>query len=508
MRKDPRKEKVLYIALAMLFVLLAAALMVLLLLTGGLDRDRNEDASPVATVEPTATPEPNTVLIAGKAVDPLADAFDLSARSLGEEDKLTLAAMQQLTTLSLSKCGLTDLSFLSGMSSLTTLYLPENAIADLTPLSGLTNLRTLYLDQNPLVDLSPLASLPNLTTLSLKGVSVADYVLEDLQNALPNCKIFSDSTRVEARPISMGGLAFTEDVEQLDLSNRGIFDITKLSYCLKLRDLNLAGNPLENFGVLAGLSRLEILNLKGTGATDDVLLLLRNLSNLTHLDLRDNGALSAEKLDELKAALPGCYIQHDKIAYVVEMGGQLYTSDATGISAPASGITDISRLNTFTELRYLILNDNAIRDISSLTGLIWLKELDLSENMLQDIAPLAGHRELKQLDLSSNSIRDIYALSSCIGLEKLDLSYNDLDYLSHLHACLNLYWLDITGNPRLTADQILRLQEVLPYCTIITDIDLTTPSPEPSATPEASVVPAETPVPEYVEAPTEPEAVG
>ena len=502
MKKDPRKEKILYIVLAMLFVLLAAALTVLLLLTGGSGKDKDEGARPMATVEPTATPEPNTIVIGGKPVDPLTDAFDLSARTLSEEDRLALSAMENLTTLSLSKCGLTDLSFLSGMSGLTTLYLPENAISDLSPLMGLPNLRTLYLDQNPLVDLAPLAGIPTLTTLSLKGVAVADYVLEDLQKALPNCKIFSDSSRVEARPISIGGLAFTEDVEVLDLSNRGIFDISKLSYCLKLRDLDLAGNPVENFNILSGLTKLEMLDLKDTGATDDTLDVLRNLQNLTWLDLSKNGALSAEKLDELKAALPNCHILHDQVFYVVDLGGQLFTSDTTGITAPNSGITDISRLNTFTELRYLVLNDNAIRDISSLSGLIWLKELDLSENMLTDISPLASHRELKLLNLANNSITDIYALSSCIGLEKLDLSYNDLDYLSHLNSCLNLYWLDLRGNPRLTAEQILRLQEVLPYCTIETDIDLTTPSPEPTASPESA------PTPEPVLAPAEPEAVG
>ena len=494
MRKDPRKEKVIYIAAGMLFVLLAAALMVLLLLTGD-SKDRNEDASPMATVEPTATPEPNTVTIAGKAVDPLADAFDLSSRTLTAEDRAILAGMENLTTLSLSKCALTDLSFLSGMTKLTTLYLPENAITDLSVLSGLTNLRTLYLDKNPLVDLAPLAGLPSLSTLSLKGVSVADYVLEDLQKALPNCRIYSDSTRAEARPISIGGLAFTEDVEVLDLSNRGVFDISKLSYCLKLRDLDLTGNPVENFGVLSGLTKLEMLDLKNTNATDATLDILRSLQNLTWLDLSQNGALTAEKLDELKAALPNCLILHDKVYYTVELGGQTFTSDTTGITVPNAGIVDISRLNTFTELRYLILNENAIRDITALSGMTWLKELDLSENMLTDISPLSGHRELKQLNLSSNSITDVYALSSCIGLEKLDLSYNDLDYLSHLNSCLNLYWLDLTGNPRITAEQILRLQEVLPYCTIITDINLTTPTPEPTAEPLPQVTP-------------EPEAVG
>lgn len=241
MRRDGKKEKILYITAAVLFVVLAAALMALLLQGNWTKEPEEEVTSPTAL--PTQAPLEGGITIGSKTVDPGVESFDLSGRTLTDADREAIASLSQLTTLSLTNCGITDVSFLSSLTRLRTLYLSGNRITDLTPLTSLTALRTLYLDNNPLTDLTPLTRLTALTTLSMQGVSVADYVLEDLQAAMPQCRIFNDSTVEGARPISLGGVAFTEDVELLDLSNRGISDISKLSYCLKLQELNLVRQP-------------------------------------------------------------------------------------------------------------------------------------------------------------------------------------------------------------------------------------------------------------------------
>ena len=80
------------------------------------------------------------------------------------------------------------------------------------------------------------------------------------------------------------------------------------------------------------------------------------------------------------------------------------------------------------------------------------------------------------------------ALSGCTALEELDLSYNDLNSLAALRSLTQLRTLNITGNPALTADMVRSLQEALPACQIITDIDLSMPEPPPEP-------PAETPQP-------------
>ena len=95
---------------------------------------------------------------------------------------------------------------------------------------------------------------------------------------------------------------------------------------------------------------------------------------------------------------------------------------------------------------------------------------------------------LRRVILDHNALRDITALSGCTALEELDLSYNDLNSLAALRSLTQLRTLNIAGNPALTADMVRSLQEALPACQIITDIDLSMPEPTPEP-------PAETPQP-------------
>lgn len=502
MRHRTKKQKIRFILAAAGLALLALLLLFLLLREPSLRGEKTPEPTSTPYASSTAAPQSEQTTVAGKSVDPATDSFDLSGRALSETDMEEIASLRSLTTLSLTNCGVSDLHFLSGLRSLRTLYLPDNRINDLTALSGLTELKTLYLDRNPLTDLSPLAALPNLRTLSLQGVTIPDYVLEDLRAAMPECRIFSDSVVESARPISIGGLAFTEDVETLDLSARGITDITKLSYCLQLRELNLSNNPLGSLSTLSGLPKLTELNLSNTGLTDDSLDFLQTLRKLTYLDLRGNGALTAEALDVLKTAMPGCQVEHDTVYYTIHIGPAVITSDVTEADLAGLGLTGITGMEKCLQLRRLNLLGNALTELGSLRELYGLEELVVSYNNLQDITALSSHAALRTLRLDHNALRDIQPLSGCTGLEELDLSFNQLDYLAYLNGCTALRQLNITGNPALTAEQIRALQQALPGCVIITDVDLTEPPaeepaaiPEPAAAPEPVITPEPAPEP-------------
>jgi Leucine-rich repeat (LRR) protein len=442
------------------------ALMALGMLYAVVQRYAPGEPAPEVTPEPTtlvATAMPaqggRTTTVAGKTVDPETDSFDLSGRTLNSQDLSEISSLSNLQTLSLTNCGISDLSFLKPLTKLRTLYLPDNRINDLTPLTGLRSLKTLYLDKNPLTDLTPLIELPMLSMLSIQGVTIADYVLSDLQEAMPACRIFSDSVVEAARPISLGGTVFTEDVESLDLSYRDITDLGKLSYCLQLKDLNLTGNPLRSLTTLSGLPKLTILNLQGTGLHDEDLLFLATLHRLTYLDLRNNPELSAEALDGLAEVLKGCQIVHDDIFYTVELGGVKLTSDMTEADLTGRGLNDLHGLDKFVRLRRLVLYGNG----------------------LEDISPLAG----------------------CTALEELDLRFNKVRDLSPLYGCKELKLLEIGGNGALDPDEIRRLQEALPACTIVTDVDLSMPEPTPAppgtegdpASPAPERIPLGTPAP-------------
>ena len=452
-RRRTKRKRISFILGAAVFVLMALGMLYALLSRYFLPAETAEPSPAPTTLVATAAPAQGgrTTVVAGKTVDPETDSFDLSGRTLNSQDLAEISSLYNLRTLSLTNCGITDLSFVKSLTKLRTLYLPDNKINDLTPLSGLRELKTLYLDKNPLTDLTPLIDLPRLSMLSIQGVAINDYVLADLREAMPACRIFYDSVVEAARPISLGGTVFTEDAESLDLSYRDITDLSKLSYCLQLKDLNLTGNPLGSLTTLSGLPRLTILNLQGTGLHDEDLLFLATLQRLTYLDLRNNPALSAEALEGLAKVLLHCQIIHDDVFYTVELGGVRLTSDMTEVDLTGRGLNDVQGLDKFVRLRRLVLYGNG----------------------LEDISPLAG----------------------CTALEELDLRFNKVRDLSPLYSCRELKLLELGGNGSIDPDEIRRLQEALPACSIVTDVDLSMPEPTPvppeygGATPEPELIP-------------------
>lgn len=506
MKYRPKTERILFAAAAVVFALLVVVLVSMLFSRH--DKKTGEEEAPIVSSSPipVESAAPQGLQIGGKTVDEQSDTFNLSGVTLGAEDKTKLASLKNLRTLSLINCGLTDVSFLADLSGLTTLYLSSNSISDVSPLCRLPGLRTLYLDNNPISNPQQLSELQNLTTLSLKGITVADYVVEDLRAAMPGCSIFDDSAVDAARPLSLGGLDFTADVTMLDLSGRGISDISKLSYCENLEKLYLSGNPLDGVGVLRELGTLKVLELVGCGLTDTDLSVILGLRSLTWLDLTGNAELTAEGLEELKEALPNCKVIHDEVFYKLTLGDQSFYSDLTDLGLAGVGITDLKPLEKCERLVNVNLSRNAIMDAAPLRNNVHLKSLNLEDNFIADVNAFGVFTELETLDLSGNSISDITALANCSALKWLDLSSNQLTYISHLALCSKLEWLDLRNNPAVTWDMVEYLRLILPTCEILADV--TPPTPEPTPEPPPTPVPTPEPtLPPATEPPLNPDPV-
>lgn len=511
MKYRPKTERILFAAAAVVFALLVVALVGMLFSREDKKNEEATSASPMPGIDvninisgdpdfsaipnPDESEAPRGLKIGGKTVDEQSDSFILSAVVLSADDRAKLTSLKNLRTLSLINCGITDVSFLSELSGLTTLYLNDNAVSDVTPLCRLPGLRTLYLDNNPLSNPQQLSELQNLTTLSLKGVAVADYVLEDLREAMPGCSIFDDGAVDAARPLSLGGVDFTAEDTVLDLSGRGISDISKLAYCEKLERLDLSGNPLDGVGTLRELGTLKVLELSGCGLTDTDLHVIMGLRGLTWLNLTGNSELTAEGLEELKKALPTCEVSHDEVHYLITLGDQSFYSDITNLGLAGVGITDLRNLEKCEMLENVNLARNSIMDAAPLRNNVHLKSLNLEDNLIGDVNAFGVFRELETLDLSGNRISDITALANCTELKWLDLSGNQLTYISHLALCSRLEWLDLRNNPAVTWDMVEYLRLILPTCEILTDVTVPTPEPPPLPTPEPTPVPTMEPVP-------------
>lgn len=82
------------------------------------------------------------------------------------------------------------------LTEVTQLDIAEYQLTDISSLAALKNLQTLYLDNNQLMDISPLMGLTQLKSLSLLfNPNLTKVEIDKLQNALPNCRIYSNPKR-------------------------------------------------------------------------------------------------------------------------------------------------------------------------------------------------------------------------------------------------------------------------------------------------------------------------
>lgn len=110
-------------------------------------------------------------------------------------------------------------------------------------------------------------------------------------------------------------------------------------------------------------------------------------------------------------------------------------------------ITDISGLESFTNLENLDLSFHAVSDISALAGLSKLTSLSLSANPLADLATLSRLTNLRVLNLSHCAVQDYSPLANLTRLELLKLDHSSLSDVSVLSSLTNLKYLFLAQSP-------------------------------------------------------------
>lgn len=453
--------------------------------------------------------------LAGREIPRDITSLVLDGLGITDADLEGLATLHRLSSLSLADNDLKDISALAELSGLVSLNLNGNRVEDLSPLSEMLSLRSLYLDDDPVRDLSPLYALTRLASLSITGLEVSEEQRAALSAALPNCAIHSAIPQEDVSDITIGGVSFLSNVQELDLSGKGIADISVLSECKDLRILNLSGNGLADLSPLMNLPALESLNVADNEVGDLRPLIgmasLRSVNaannqltdtaaagamgDLTELDLSGNlltDFSGLEKLQNLRRLnLSGTGLTTEDLDCLKDLDGlvQLYIEDnqdltgeavdALRVELPNCAIyhsqliytVQIGGLSVPDNSQELNLSGRELTNISSLSGLYQLRRLDLSGNSLEIIAVFqyAQFREtLEVLDLSGNAIVDLTPLSSLTALRELDLANNQISDLSALKELKSLESLDLRGN-LLSAEQIRELRLALPGCSILAD---------------------------------------
>ena len=100
-----------------------------------------------------------------------------------------LEKLTQLTTLHLDHNQLTNVKGLENLTQMESLHLGMNQLTDVKNLGKLPRLRILSLYNNQLTDLEGLEKLEKLERLNLENNQLTKTQVDQLQKALPNCKI-------------------------------------------------------------------------------------------------------------------------------------------------------------------------------------------------------------------------------------------------------------------------------------------------------------------------------
>ncbi len=204
----------------------------------------------------------------------------------------------------------------------------------------------------------------------------------------------------------------------LDLSSKGIKDLTGMEYAINVKFLDLGENDISDVSKLAKLRNMLSLSLNDNQISD--------ISPLTGLSSLENFILSGNDIEEISS---------------ISTMKNLKT-----LNIANNRVNDISILSGLTNLEMLFLNDNKIDDISSLKNLTKLIHLSISNNQINDISAISNLTKIKMLYAGNNQISDISAISGLTELKLLDMSKNKIVNLEPLTKITKLENLNLSNN--------------------------------------------------------------
>ena len=302
--------------------------------------------------------------------------------------------------------------------------------------------------------LDDLASMANLTDVIIKNEpKIKTFsALFSLKNVvkleLSGCEI-TDTSLVEA----LSSLIWLED---LNLNNNLITNISSLSNMIKLRNLSVSNN---NIKTLEGIESLS--NLTTFIASKNIINNISPLSShpkMKTLDLSENLVQDLTSISSM-SVLSNLNIAGNKLSKL--NGIQRLTQIKTLNISDNPSLSDVSMLSSFISLSDLNVNGTAVSSLVSIAGIQSLVTLDISNTSITDFAFLSNLSlknltaanlgitndnlnilgklsTIQTLYINNNSITDVSALSNLKHMQVLVINGNNVDDLSPLVACSGL----------------------------------------------------------------------
>ena len=199
---------------------------------------------------------------------------------------------------------ITDLEGLQYAVNLRELLIPENGVSDLSPLRDLPILARLNVAFNGVSSLEPLAGLTSLR--SLRTGNVADLSpLSDLTKLLSLTTSTSDPS-----PENLAALSSLTSLQDLELSNSGVSDLSFVRPLANLEDVDFTGNSVADLSPLTGLTNLCNVRLDDNDIRDIGALVETSDNGGFRQDLGCGGPTIELRKNPLDLA-PGSQVQED-----------------------------------------------------------------------------------------------------------------------------------------------------------------------------------------------------
>lgn len=400
----------------------------------------------------------------------------------------SLSGLTALRILDLSGTNLQDLQPLRGMTQLELLEVSGTSVADLGPLEGISSLKKIAADQTKLTPMDANSFVRRNPDVLLihhvkdleswwQGLSVAwkealkkasplikndNPSVEILTQAVTVTELNLDGAGLESlnpivRFINLATLTFSDNPEVTDIlplsevktlrsvtgKNTGIKDVSFLKENELLERLDLEGSPVQSVISLVSLPKLAYINVNsGAIATEevpefliqrpDVNLVFRSSELQQWWDTMDSGWKDVFRRQFSLPDIPSTEDLH------------LLTGKSE-LSFERIGVSDLSVLPTFINLRKLSIFDAPVGSISPISNLTKLTQLRLSQIPVMDFLPVSVLYGLTELDVSNTGIEDLTPISNLKRLKKLNLSGTNLKGLKGLESLVDLEELDVAS---------------------------------------------------------------
>jgi Leucine-rich repeat (LRR) protein len=174
---------------------------------------------------------------------------------------IPLASLPKLQSFDGYNAQIESIRGLENHPSLTGLELSSNNLTSVAGLGRLPHLTTLYLDQNQLVSADGLGALPAITELHLRNQGWVEPSLRSIDELASLATLAKLDLGYNQKVASIASISTLTRLTELDASVCGLSNTVALKQLTNLIKLILTGNQLTDITELAGLIRLDYLDL-------------------------------------------------------------------------------------------------------------------------------------------------------------------------------------------------------------------------------------------------------